>query len=268
MSTDIKAVLRYPGAKWQQAGWIIKHFPPHQTYIEPFFGSGAIFFSKRPSEYEVINDKSGTVVNLFRVIRSRGDELAKHVYMTPHSREEYELSYELCGDNFEDARRFLVRCWQAHGITPAIKTGWKNRGSASNSSVVAMWNQVPERILAVVERLKGVEIENRSALNVIERYAQDPDALFYLDPPYVASTRNNRKIYLEEMDMSDQVVLLSAINKVEGAVVLSGYPCETYDRYLKGWNRVYLEVKAEHSQDRTEVLWLNEKAAYRQETLF
>ena len=61
-------ILHYPGSKWSMAEWIISHMPPHQTYLEPFFGSGAVFFNKPPSPLETINDIDGDVVNLFRKV--------------------------------------------------------------------------------------------------------------------------------------------------------------------------------------------------------
>ena len=126
----LKSVLKYPGSKWAQAHWIISFFPQHRTYVEPYFGGGAVFFTMKPSEYEVINDKSGSVINLFKVIREHGDELAQAIEYTPWSREEYYAAYALSGDEIEDARRFLVRCWQAHGTRLNQRTGWRNRGSA------------------------------------------------------------------------------------------------------------------------------------------
>src|SRR5690606_6650859 len=110
---DVPRILHYPGSKWSMAEWIIDHMPPHQTYLEPFFGSGAVFFTKPPSALETINDIDGDVVNLFRVIRDRPDELARLVDWTPYSREEYYNPYQTGGglDDLERARRFLVRCW-------------------------------------------------------------------------------------------------------------------------------------------------------------
>lgn len=65
--TIINTLLKYPGSKWRIAYWIISHFPEHKVYCEPFFGSGAIFFSKKPVYIETINDLDGNVVNLFKV---------------------------------------------------------------------------------------------------------------------------------------------------------------------------------------------------------
>src|SRR5690554_1056987 len=111
--SSMKPVLKYPGSKWNIAKWIISFMPPHTTYLEPFFGSGAVFFQKPPSKVEMINDIDGNVVNLFRVIREHPEELAALIEMTPWARDEYYASYEKTGDSLEDARRFLVRCWQA-----------------------------------------------------------------------------------------------------------------------------------------------------------
>ena len=71
-----RTVLKYPGSKWRIADWIIALMPPHKSYLEPFFGSGAVFFRKDPSRIETINDLDGEIVNLFRVIRERhGDTI-------------------------------------------------------------------------------------------------------------------------------------------------------------------------------------------------
>lgn len=48
----MKAVMKYPGAKWSMAHWIISKFPEHRSYLEPFFGSGAVLFSKPRSDIE------------------------------------------------------------------------------------------------------------------------------------------------------------------------------------------------------------------------
>lgn len=87
--TEFKAILKYPGGKWRIADWIISHFPPHKVYCEPFLGSGAVFFTKRPAMIETINDINGEIVNLFKVCRERPGELAAALKFTPWAREEY-----------------------------------------------------------------------------------------------------------------------------------------------------------------------------------
>lgn len=72
----MRAVAKYPGAKYGSADWIISKFTQHRTYLEPFFGSGGVFFNKPRSDIETINDLDGDVVNLFKWIKEDPEKLA------------------------------------------------------------------------------------------------------------------------------------------------------------------------------------------------
>lgn len=253
----IKPILKYPGAKWNLAEWIIGHFPAHKHYVEPYFGSGAVFFNKQPAAHEVINDLDGRVMSLCRVVRTRGAELAETIKLTPYARAEYYESYTSTGDELEDARRFLVRCWMAHGFKPFCRTGWRHNGSKSLQKPNILWNDLPARILAVIERLKDAEIESVPALAIIERYRTE-DTLLYVDPPYVLSTRSHKKLYAHEMTDADHTLLLDTLDLHPGPVVLSGYHSALYDERLKAWQTREKKVQAEKGNARTEVLWLNQ----------
>ena len=252
----VKPILKYPGAKWLLADWIVSYLPKTTHYVEPYFGSGAVFFSKDKAPHELINDLSGDVCNVFRVVRTRGEELAQAVELTPYARQEYYDSYEACDDELEQARRFFVRCWQSHGFKPYCRTGWRNNGSKSLQPVTRLWNDVPNRIRATILRLKDAEIENLPALAIIGRYAT-ADTLIYADPPYVLSTRKGRKLYSHEMTDADHIDLLEALNAHPGPVALSGYDSTLYAEHLAGWRKVTTQATSEKGGARTEVLWLN-----------
>ena len=89
----MRSILKYPGSKWRIANWIIEKMPQHHSYLEPYFGSGAVFFNKAPSNIETINDIDSDITNLFNVIRENTDELLRKVVMTPYSREEYDNAF-------------------------------------------------------------------------------------------------------------------------------------------------------------------------------
>lgn len=260
MTMTIGPVLKYPGAKWQMAAWIVSQFPEHEVYLEPFFGSGAVFFTKQPSRVETINDIDGRVVNFFRVLRERPDELVRQLELTPYARDEYDMSYEQAHDPLEDARRFAVRCFQAHGSVTGKRVGWRNdvQGKVS-TALCQQWRALPERISNTAARLRGVQVEHRHAVEVIERFAF-ANVLIYADPPYVNETRSN-KLYAYEMTDDDHTTLLTALNNHPGPVLISGYRCPLYDGALGNWLAVERRVRAEKAQERTEVLWLNEQAA-------
>jgi DNA adenine methylase len=223
-----------------------------------------VFFNKPAAPHEVINDMDGDIVNLFTVIRTQGDALARLVELTPYARAEYYASYEACDEPLERARRFLVRSWQAHGFKLYCRTGWRNNGSQSLQPVTTLWKDVPNRIRAIINRLRDAEIESVSALALIERY-NTTDTLIYADPPYPLSTRKGRKLYRHEMTDADHLALLDALDLHPGSVVLSGYHCPLYDGRLTSWASVETQTQAEKGQSRVEVLWLNRRAAQAQQ---
>ena len=108
-------VLNYPGSKWLIAPKLAELIPPHHSYVEPYFGSGAVLFNKPPSDIETVNDLDGDVANLFRCIQQDSGRLAKLVMTTPYSREVYEKHCAMAeGDyagRFQRAAGFLVQCW-------------------------------------------------------------------------------------------------------------------------------------------------------------
>lgn len=256
---SVPRILHYPGSKWSMAEWIISHMPVHTTYLEPYFGSGAVLFNKQRSPLETVNDLDGKVVNLFKVIRDRPDELARAVHWTPYSREEY-LSCQIKGTNdLEQARRFLVRCWQSIRVKTGSISGWKCRGTPDDSYRIKQWNNLPDKLFPVAERLKDVQIECRPALEIIKRYNR-PDVLIYADPPYLSETRNG-DIYEHEMTEQDHAELLQALLTHQGPVILSGYASQLYDDALEDWYREEIQQVIETGQARTEVLWINPMAA-------
>lgn len=259
--------LKYPGAKWRLADWIIQHLPQHITFVEPYFGSGAVFFNKPPSKSEYINDLNGEICNLFQVMREQPERLAGLIDFTPYSRDEYEGAYEPTSDPVERARRTLVRHWMSIGGNGGARyaTGWRHSGakSANTKSCVMEWDRLPDRILSHARRLKGAHIENRPALELLGRL-NHPSVLAYVDPPYHPATRKGR-MYKEEMLVEAQhVELLEFLaNDWQGMCVLSGYPHPLYDDLLPGWARIERQAGAEMGQSRTEVLWLNPAAEKR-----
>lgn len=261
----MNAVIKYPGAKWSYARWIISHFPPHKFYLEPYFGSGAVFFNKKPAYYETINDIDGLVVNFFKACRDYPDELARAVYLTPFSRQEFDSVQEdhagedikLTGDCVEDARRFLIRCSQGFGSKLGDRVGWKNTKHSAGPSNASVWSKIPQIIYEVADRLKNAQIENSDAIQLITD-CDAPDCLVYADPPYLGDVRGGVRMYRHEMMTTpDHERLLAALLKHSGPVVLSGYENDLYNDMLKGWHKATRKGRANSAAKRTETLWMN-----------
>lgn len=250
------ALLRYPGSKWRLAPAITGYFGEHAHYVEPYFGSGAVFFTKEPSRHEVVNDLNGRVVSFWRTLRDHTDELCWALETTPWAREEYDVSDVPADDPVEDARRFVVRAWQSHASDLSKKTGWKNRGVHQRAGGMShRWQKLPDQLRAVAWRLADAEIEHRDALDVIARF-NSPDTQLYVDPPYLMGTRT-QQVYGVEPDDDHHEKLLELLTAHRGPVVVSGYANELYDTALAGWHRVETKAPAaEKGAARTEVLWV------------
>lgn len=255
----MNCVLKYPGSKWRIVDELITLIPPHHTYLEPFFGSGALFFRKEPSAIEMINDLDNNVTNLFQCIQEDAEKLSRMVMTTPYSRWVYDKAFNISieNDRYHKACQFLIRCWQGHGFrTNKYKVGWKN-DVQGREKMYALWNwyRLPEWIIEVAERLRMVQIEKRPALEVIARFNY-PNVFMYIDPPYLLSTRTGEQ-YKYEMEDREHEDLLKELLKSRSQIMISGYASEMYDDMLSEWNRKELQSHAEMGKHRTEVIWMN-----------
>ena len=255
------AVIKYPGAKWGVAPWVISHFPEHRSYLEPFFGSGAVLFTKSRSAIETVNDIDGDVVNLFDWLRKDPARLAHAIRFTPYARDEYDRAWAAQyteTDNFRRAVNFYIRMMMGHGFrTTGEKVGWKNDVQGREAAYAAKcWAKTPEVIIQAAERLRGVQIENRPAVELIRRFNYQ-NVLIYADPPYMLGTRQDRKQYRHEMTDDDHMELLEAIKAHRGPAIISGYDSDLYNRELKGWYKDGRTSFTQTASKRREILWMN-----------
>ncbi len=249
MSKLLKSPLKWYGGKTQLAKKLLPLIPKHKTYVEAFAGSAALFFGKDVSDVEVINDLNSGLVNFYRVLRdpekySRFEYL---VNLTPFSREEFLFcrdTWQSCTHDAEKAYRWFVMMRQSYGAMGhsfglAITYGTKGRGSSVGGYLSAI-----DRLPEINERLRGVQIENLDFRRLIETYDR-PGTFFYLDPPYVHSTRKSTKDYHHEMTDHDHEDLIEILVAMQGKAMLSGYANPMYERLqCAGWQRHDFETTA------------------------
>lgn len=253
--------MRYHGGKWKLAPWILRHLPQHRVYVEPYGGGGSVLLQKPRSYAEVYNDLDGEIVNLFRVARDHGEALARAAELTPFARAEFAEAYEPDDDPLEQARRTLIRAFMGFGsaATSGQVTGFRANSNRSGTTPAHDWMNFPDHLRAVVQRLRGVVIENRDALDVM-RHHDGPDTVHYVDPPYVHETRHMRErsqAYRHEMTDDQHREMVEVLASLRGAVVVSGYHCPLYDEIFEGWQRIDAAAHADGARDRVESLWLS-----------
>lgn len=267
-----RPVLHYHGGKFRLAPWIISNFPPHRFYVEPYGGAASVLMQKPRSFGEVYNDCWSVVVNIFRILRDpvQAAQLEQLLRLTPFSREEFDAPWPGSDESpLEVARRSILGSFAGFGsasINNSHSTGFRSHSNRSHTLPAHDWASYPDHIRLFTDRLRGVTIEHRPACDVIQQH-DTADTLFYVDPPYVHTTRNLRRgnaHYAHEMTDAEHLHLAEVLHGVAGMVVLSGYRCELYERLFGAWERVERETFADGASPRVESLWLNPACSSRQ----
>lgn len=272
-----RPVIRYHGGKFGSGGSVARRiaglFPPHRVYVEPFGGAASVLMQKPRSYAEIYNDRYDGVVNVFRVLRDpeASAELERRLRLTPFARAEFEqctaADIDDLDDDVEKARRIIFRAFSGFGSAasnPTYNTGFRSSSNRSGTTPAHDWRNYPDHIAAFTRRLQGVVIENADACVVMQRH-DCAEALHYVDPPYVHSTRRLKRRgytseYLFEMTDEDHEALAGVLSGLAGMVVLSGYQSDLYGRLFAEWQSVEFTALADGASSRTEVLWLNEAA--------
>ena len=268
----MKPPVAYYGGK-SLASWIVAMLPAHRVYVEPFAGSAAVLFAKPPAHHEILNDIDGGVVNFMRMLRDRPAELEARCRLSPYSRDEYDTCAAVddpAADELERARRWWVRSTQSFGQMAKVATGWSTSIQRGSNNARSVWNRL-DRFTAAAHRLGPVVIENRPAVEVIDRY-DAPDGVIYCDPPYLGSTRSSiaggRRPggdYAHEFHTdADHRTLAEALLRARATVLISGYHSPLYDELYEGWDCIERRVLRRVSNGRSsinshavEVIWSN-----------
>lgn len=283
-----QSVIKWHGGKSYLAKSIIGLMPPrcknpnkpdpsdpgYLHYVEPYAGGLAVLLANDPEGIsEVANDLNFDLFNFWDVIRHQPlfDNFRRIVEGTPFSEKFYEgmsefLRYPIEKDinAVNRAVAFFVACRQSlagrmKGFTGVTKT----RCRRGMNNEVSAWLTAVEGLPTVHARLKRVVILNRDALDVI-RGQDGSRTLFYLDPPYLHSTRATTGEYAHEMDEPAHEQLLAALGGLQGRVLLSGYRSQLYDDMLKSpkWTRHDFDLPnnaagGDSKRRMTECVWAN-----------
>ena len=249
--------MPYAGGKQLQATAIANLFPPHDHYVEPFGGALSVLLAKTPAKIETVNDLNGDLMTFWRVLRDRPDELERACALTPHSRAEYLEARNLdIDDDIERARRVWVQLTQGRGASLGVKTGWRFVHGTNRMALARYLDGYLARIAPAAHRLRGVSLESRDAFALFDAYDR-PGTLFYVDPPYLASTRHGPQYAHEMLDSDDHQRLLDRLLACRGHVALSGYDSDVYHDALRDWTVHKFPAVAMTGDARTEVLWTN-----------
>lgn len=189
---------------------------PHRTYVEPFVGMGGIFLRRdRQPPAEVINDLSGDVANLFRILQRHYEAFMDMLRWQLTSRAEFDRLRRQDGSaltDLERAARFLYLQRNAFGGKVVGRNFGVDRRTPGRFDVTKLGPMLEE----IHDRLAGVTIEQLGYGDLIRRY-DGPDVLFYLDPPYV----NCEGDYGDGFAPADFLTLADQLSQIRGRFLLS-----------------------------------------------
>lgn len=252
--------LKYNGGKWRLANWIHQYIPEHTTYVEPCFGGGGVFWNKKPSKFEVINDIDSNLINFFEVLRDYPKDLIRKIDFTPYSEESLSKAFECLSssaenNNIDRAYSFYVACWlsiRANDIRkPSINFRTKgNLTDVGGHNPARLFSKV-KHLYLVAKRLKTCTILNQDIRNIIELF-DSSDTLFYIDLPYLGESRNTKRLYNHEMlGEEDHLEILTQIKKSKGMFLVSHYLHPLYVNVLDDYSRVSRDTLANSFTNRT-----------------
>lgn len=199
---------------------IVSLFPiQFERYIEVFGGGGWVLFHKKPGPFEVYNDFNGLLVNLYRCVRDKPEELIDALRFVLNSREDFEyIRNALARDSLmSDVKRAsffyqLIRYSYASGLTSFASQPHDMEANF-------------ELIRQAHHRLRKVIIENKDFEKLIGQYDR-PVSFFYLDPPYYATEGYYQNVGEDGFTERDHIRLWEALLAIDGKFLLSYNDCE------------------------------------------
>lgn len=235
----MKTPVSYYGGKQMMLGEILPNIPEHRIYTESFFGGGAVYWAKEPVKTEVINDVNMNIVNFYEVLKNAYFDLKKRVDATLHSRETYKKALIIYDLPELFANDPVIRAWAFYIVTNqgfSCKIGtW---GYDRNKRAYTIQNKIQAFNEQLSERLKYTQIECNQAVKVM--LSRDSiDTFHYIDPPYINTDQGHYGGYTEEHFKRD----LKAVEKLKGKFLLSTYPSDILDDFVKRNGLFTKEVK-------------------------
>lgn len=233
----MKTPITYYGGKQVLAQRIISMIPKHRLYVEPFFGGGAVFFAKKPSKVEVINDINDKLMTFYLQLQANHEKLIQTIKNTLH----FESLSKVARDIYNKRIKHddLDMAWAVWILTNGCFTGsphgswkWCNGYSGSHTGKV-LANKRSRLSNSLYERLKYVQISSRDALRVIAD-RDTPETVYFLDPPYPGANQKHYRGYSHK----EFYKLLQLISGIKGRFILTNYWCQTlkYHVLKYGWD--------------------------------
>ena len=221
--------------------FILPNIPKHTTYVEPFVGGAAIFWLKKQSKVELLNDTNKEIINFYQVLKNDFEALYQKIIASLYSRDLHRQAWTIYSNS--DMFTNIERAWgfwilSVQGFGGMITNSW-GRDKTQNKAIKTFNNRKKQFSLEYAIRLQNVELESRDAIKLIQG-TDYKDAFFYCDPPYYNADMGHYDGYTIE----DFKLLLTTISNIKGKFMLSSYPSKILDKFIvkNGWDSFEIEM--------------------------
>ncbi len=231
----MNSFMSWVGGKKALREEVVKRFPLfYERYIEVFGGGGWVLFHKPPgNDFEVYNDFNGLLVNLYRCVRERPEELIAALEFVLNAREDFEYIRKVLAVD-STASPVQRASWFYQIIRYSYASGLTSFGGQPHD----MWANFP-LIRQAHRRLAKVVVEHRDFEKLLRQYDR-PVSFFYLDPPYHDAEKVYQNIGEKGFTEADHYRLRDALFHLEGKFLLS-YNDDPFIRKLYDRPGIWIE---------------------------
>lgn len=222
-SQMLNSPIKWVGGKSRLRKQIIALLPAHTCYVEPFAGAAWILFGKSPSDVEILNDKEQELVNFFRVVKEKPEELIASFDLELVSRAEFDRLADLNLSILNDVQRahrfyyIIMAGWGGELHYPRFQTSITDGGHGNR--LIGALKTLRQRLQPIHDRLRTVIIENLDWQECVDRYDRQ-GTMMYIDPPYPGN-KCNYSHNMREWDAHN--LLFERLKKTKCKWILSSY---------------------------------------------
>lgn len=182
-----------PAGKKQLVKQLVPLIPDHHTYVEPFIGSGAVFFGKARTPREVINDLNPKISQAFTDLKGlTSSELA-----------------DLQGRKWVGKRSLYLKLLKSEPqsrvdrlykfMYVSIFSYGHKWGAGFNPGAEGQRTGLANRLPDANERMRGVIVRNGTYVPLMRQF-DGPRSFFFLDPPYAGTNVNVGESKFDEVE--------------------------------------------------------------------
>ncbi len=219
----ISSPIKWVGGKSRFRTHIVSLLPAHSCYVELFAGGAWVLFAKQRSDVEILNDIDQELINFYRVLREKPNELMERFEWELAARAEFERLANTDPHSLTDIQRahrfyyLIMAGWGGEFNYPRFQTSVSDGGHGNR--LIGALKHLKEKLTPVHKRLQTVIIECLEWEACFDRYDRN-NVVMYIDPPYP----NNKVNYHHNMrSWAEHEKLANRLHGAKCAWILSSY---------------------------------------------